>query len=333
MAEHDLVRVGWRMRYWLLRMGAKAHLASGLAIGLARVAPFLPLRGLFRLLPALLQRVPAAWRGGDYSLCQQNLMALGYEPPLAMALACRYGVLQWQRAVHERLYPRGQPQALRAWISAIPWVDSQRCAAAGRPTLYLLAHTGEYWMAVASVMARELQPTRFVIPIWNFADAFTQASLRQLEGLGHGVDVLDIANPATALAMARALKRGERVILFCDLPVSLGAMRFGEPLPGRLFHRPAQFVKGPLFLAAKLGCDALLIGHQAALGGKGEVQVLARIPAAPLAVMQGPWMQALERFLAAAPEQWLYLPKLEAFYHRQRSAAQQRGAALFGEGR
>lgn len=321
-------RVGWRMRYWLLRMGVKAHLANGVTRGLACVASVLPLGGMFRLLPAAL---PPGWRGSDYSLCRQNLVALGYEPPLAEALACRHGVLQWQRAVHERLYPRRRPEALRAWVKSIPWVDPHGHAVSSRPTLYLLAHTGEYWMAVVSLMARETVPTRFVIPIWNFADAYTQASLRELEGLGHRVEVLDVAHPATALAMARALKRGERVILFCDLPVSLGAIRFGEPLAGRLFHRPAQFVKGPLFLAAKLGCDALLIGHQAVLGGKGEVRVLARIPAAPLDVMQGPWMAALEEFLAAAPEQWLYLPRLEAFYHRQRSAAEQRGASGFGE--
>jgi len=326
----ETAHVGWRMRYWLLRMSARARLAQAFARCLAWVARVLPLGGLFRWLPALLQRSPAAWRGKDYSLCRQNLEALGHAPAQAEALACRYGVLQWQRAVHERLYPRRQPQALRTWVNSIPEVDPHGWAAASRPALYLLLHTGEYWMAVASVMAREAVPTRFVIPIWNFADAFTQASLRQLEGLGHGVEVLDAAHPGAALAMARALKRGERVIVFCDLPVSLGALRFGEPLPGKLFNRAAQFVKGPLFLAAKLQCDALLVGHHAVLGGKGELRILTRIPAASLEVMQAPWMAALECFLAAAPEQWLYLPRIEAFYHRQCSTAQQRSAAAFG---
>ncbi|MFJ4154248.1 hypothetical protein ACIPZF_05495 [Pseudomonas sp. NPDC089752] len=320
-------RVGWRMRYWLLRMSARAYLAHGVARCLAWIARFVPLGWLFRVLPALLQRLPAAWRGKDYSLCRQNLEALGYARPQAQALACRYGVLQLQRAVHERLYPRRQPQALRAWVNGIPEVDPLGWPAASRPALYLLLHTGEYWMAVTSVMAREASPTRFVIPIWNFADAYTQASLRQLEGLGHRVEVLDAAHPTTALTMARALKRGERVILFCDLPVSMGALRFGEPLPGRLFERCAQFVKGPLFLAAKLQCDALMVGHRAQLGGRGQVRILTRVRAAPLAIMQRQWMAALERFIGAAPEQWLYLPRLEAYYQRQRSAGEQRGTA------
>ncbi|MFJ4346105.1 hypothetical protein [Pseudomonas sp. NPDC089401] len=320
-------RVSVRVRYWLLRKHVRARLAWLLAGGLAWGAPVLPLAGLFRLLPALLEHLPTAWRGVDYSLCRQNLEALGHPPTQATALACRHAVLQWQRAVHERVYPRHQPEALRAWVRRIPEVDPQGCGAASRPALYLLTHTGEYWMAVVSVMARERLPTRFLIPVWNFSDPFTRASLLQLEGLGHDVEVLDAAHPATALAMARALKRGERVIVFCDLPVSVGALHFGEPLPGRLFRRPAQFVKGPLFLAAKLRCDALLLGHRAVLGAEGEVHVLARIPAAPLEIMQMAWMTALERFLAAAPEQWLYLPRLEAFYHRQRSTAEQRRAA------
>jgi len=318
-----------RVRYWMLCMILKARLGLYLIKGVALLSRVLPLGRVFIGLPRVLRHLPAGWRGRDYSLCRQNLTALGYESTLANKLSCRFGALQWQRALHEQLYPRQRPFDLRAWIADVPWVDPQRLAQIERPTLYLLTHTGEYWMAVASLMARHVRPTRFVIPIWNFADPFTRHSLQQLEGLGHWVDVLDVAEPGTALSMARALKRGDSVLLFCDLPVSLGAVRFGEPLPGRLFHRPAQFVKGPLFLASKLGCDALLLGHQAQLGGKGRVQVLERITAAPLPVMQAQWMAALDGFLAAAPEQWLYLPRLEAFYHRQRPATKPRqlGAA------
>jgi hypothetical protein len=315
-----------RIRYWMLCMILKARLGHWLIKGLTLMSRVVPLGPVFIRLPSVLKYLPHAWRGRDYSLCQQNLTALGYESTLAKALSCRFGALQWQRALHEQRYPRQRPFDLRAWIADVPWVDPQRLAQVERPTLYLLTHTGEYWMAVASLMARQVRPTRFVIPIWNFNDPFTRRSLQQLEGLGHWVDVLDVADPGTALSMARALKRGDSVVVFCDLPVSLGAMRFGEPLPGQLFHRPAQFVKGPLFLASKLGCDALLMGHQAQLGGKGRVQVLERITTAPLPVMQAQWMAALDGFLAAAPEQWLYLPRLEAFYHRQRSSAKPRPA-------
>lgn len=324
MTDRQSVRLSARMRWWVLRIGLQARIGLWMVKGLALAMRCAPLRRVFVWLPRLLRCAPGQWRGSDYSLCRQNLVALGYEPGLACALSIRHGVLQWQRAVNEQLYPRKHPQALRAWIAQIPWIDPQPALEATRPTLYLLTHTGEYWMAVASIMARHPQPARFVIPIWNFADPFMRHSLRQLEGLGHCVDVLDVADPATAVALARALKQGAQVILFCDLPVSLGAVRFGEPMAGRLFHKPAQFVRGPLFLAARLGCDALVIGHQAQLGGKGEVRVLGRIATAPVAVMEAQWMPLLERFLGAAPEQWLYLPRLEAFYHRQRSTAEVR---------
>jgi hypothetical protein len=327
MSDHRNVRHSWRMRCWLVRMEVKAHLAAGVVKAIAGLARWIPQGWLWVRLPRLLRGLPASWRGRDYSLCQQNLTALGFEPALATAMSCRFSALQWQRAVNERRYPR-EATALRRWIKGVTWRDPYAAVDPGSPSLYLLTHTGEYWMAVASLMARHSQPTRFVIPIWNFADPFTRQALRALEGLGHRVDVLDVAAPTTALAMARALKQGDRVMLFCDLPVSLGAVRFGEPLPGRLFDRPAQFVRGPLFLAAKMGYPAVLIGHRACLGGKGEVQVLEHLPVAPLAVMQVRWMQGLERHLSAAPEQWLYLPRLEAFYHQQRNTAGMQGLSI-----
>ncbi len=186
-------------------------------------------------------------------------------------------------------------------------------------------------MAVACVVERTSAPTRFIIPIWNFKDEiytlslhnalpiwnfkdpFTHGSLKNLEGLGHVVEVLDSNDPRSALAIARGVKRGDQVIIFCDLPVSLDGIQFGEPMSGRFFGRDAQFVKGPLFLASKLGCDLLLVGHRIRLGEVGELRVIERVFRGPIEQMRAHWLKALEGFILEAPQDWLYLPRMEAF--------------------
>ncbi|WP_017903438.1 hypothetical protein [Pseudomonas asplenii] len=318
--------VSGQVRRWLFLALVKAWLRRYGLAGLAWCLRLDVLRGLLALLPAVLMRLPRCSRGVDYRRSYQNLQLFDFAADRRRALACQHSAIQLQRRLYQRLYRSHDPVHLRAWVRSIPWVDPgehwQR--GARRPTIIALPHCGEYWMAVAGVIERTPAPTRFIIPIWNFSDRFTHDSLKNLEGFGHAIEVLDSNDPRTALAIARGVKRGDQVIIFCDLPVSLEGVRFGEPMNGRFFGRPAQFVKGPLFLAAKLGCDLLLVGHRVRLGQVGELRVIERIVRAPLEQMLPPWIKALEAFILEAPQDWLYLPRMEAFHHRQRSSGDRR---------
>jgi len=315
-------RPGWPIRRWLWWMRCKAGLRARLLKGLAPIFRLKIAQRCLPLLPAMLLRLPSAWRGTDYNACRQNLELFGLEPRACRLLACRYGAIQLQCAIYQRLYPRHHPERLRAWIRAIAWNDPLQHwpRTRVRSTIIVLAHTGEYWMAVACMIERCPPPKRFIIPIWNFNDPLTRRSLKSLEAFGHRVDILDSNAPKTALAIARALKRGDQVIIFADLPVSFGGVRSGEPVDGRLFGRAAQFVKGPMFLAAKMKCDVLLAGHRAELGGCGELHVIQWITRAAAPQMQAQWALAMESFIAEAPEHWFYLSRLEAFYQRQKTS-------------
>ncbi len=315
-------RPGWPIRRWLLWMRLKAGWRGRLIKGLALIFRLkIAHRGL-PLLPALLLRLPSAWRGPDYNACRQNLELFGLEPSACRLLACRYSAIQLQCAIFQALYPRNHPERLRAWIRAVAWHDPEQHwpRTRVRSTIIVLAHTGEYWMAVACLIERCPAPRRFIIPIWNFNDSLTRRSLKSLEAFGHSVDILDSNDPQTALAIARAIRRGDQVIIFADLPVSFGGVRSGEPVEGRWFGRAAQFVKGPMFLAAKMKCDVLLAGHRAQLGGCGELHVLQWISRAPAQEMQAQWARAMEVFIGEAPEHWFYLARLEAFYQRQKTS-------------
>lgn len=315
-----------QVRRWLFWAMVKARLRRyGLRVlaGCFRVDAF---HALLALLPAVLMRVPQCLRGVDYHRSHQNLQLFGLDAERCRVLACQHSAIQFQRGLYQHLYRSHEPQHLLAWIRSIAWTDPgdhwQR--GARRPTMIILPHCGEYWMAVACVVERTSPSTRFIIPIWNFSDPFTHGSLKNLEGLGHVIEILDSNDPRTALAIARGVKRGDQVIIFCDLPVSLDGVRFGEPMGARFFGRDAQLVKGPLFLASKLGCDLLLVGHRVRLGQVGELRVIERILRGPIEQMQPHWIKALEGFIVEAPQDWLYLPRMEAFHHRQRSASDRR---------
>ncbi|WP_191489405.1 hypothetical protein [Pseudomonas sp. FEN] len=317
-------RPGWPIRRRLLWIRLKAGLRARLIKGMTLIFRLRAAHRCLPLLPAILLRLPSAWRGPDYNACRQNLELFGLEPRACQLLACRYSAIQLQCAIYQALYPRNNPERLRAWIRAVTWHDPEQhwSRTRVRSTIIVLAHTGEYWMAVACMIERCPAPKRFIIPIWNFNDPLTRRSLQSLEAFGHAVDILDSNDPKTALAIARALKRGDQVLIFADLPVSFAGARSGEPADGRLFGRAAQFVKGPMFLAAKMKCDVLLAGHRARLGGCGELHVIQWIGRAAASDMRAQWARAMESFIVEAPEHWFYLSRLEAFYQRQKTSGE-----------
>jgi len=322
------------VRRWLFWAMVKARLRRYGLLVLAWCFRVNTLHVLLTLLPAMLMKLPRRLRGVDYRRSCQNLQLFDLDADRCRVLACQHSAIQFQRGLYQHLYRSHEPEHLRAWIRSIRWSDAgdhwQR--GARRSTIIALPHCGEYWMAVACVVERTSAPTRFIIPIWNFKDPFTHGSLKNLEGLGHVVEVLDSNDPRSALAIARGVKRGDQVIIFCDLPVSLDGIQFGEPMSGRFFGRDAQFVKGPLFLASKLGCDLLLVGHRIRLGQVGELRVIERVFRGPIEQMRAHWLKALEGFILEAPQDWLYLPRMEAFHHRQWSSSERRQAGRSASG-
>lgn len=282
-------------------------------------------RGLVRL-PQWLAHLPARARGAHYQRTVQNLELFDLPPKDIEACACRHIAIEWQKGIHQQRYPLQHPALLRTWIRSVAWVDPENHwqRLPHSPYLLVLLHTGEYWMAVARLVERYVAPTRFVIPIWNYRDPFTYGALMSLEGLGHKVEILDSNSPATALCIARRIRQGHQVIIFSDIPVSLNTSRAGEPVDGTLFGRAAQFVKGPMFLASRLGCPVLLAGHRVQLGSHGQLHAIAHIAHGEVQDMLAYWSKAMERFIRQAPEHWFYLSQMEAFYQRQPDSAQRR---------
>lgn len=282
-------------------------------------------RGLEQL-PRWLSCLPRCARGAQYLRTTQNLELFEIPPSDIESCACRHMAIEWQKGIHQQCYPLRNPVLLRAWIRAITWCDpADHWRQLGtKPHLLVLLHTGEYWMAVAKLVERYPAPTHFVIPIWNYQAAFVRNALSSLEGLGHKVEILDSNAPGTALCIARRIRQRRQVIIFSDLPVSLNASRSGEPVDGMLLGRAAQFVKGPMFLASRFGCDVLLAGHRVSLGSHGELHVIAHIAACSAQAMQAHWSKAFEGFIRQAPEHWFYLSQVEAFFQQQQRSAQQR---------
>ncbi len=313
-------------RWWLRWAVFKAQVRDTTCAMLAMVCANSSLRHGLEQLPRLLSHLPRCARGTQYLRTTQNLELFDLSPTDIESCACRHMAIEWQKGIYQRRYPLRDPSLLRAWIRSITWCDpaDHWRQVSDTPHLLVLLHTGEYWMAVARLVERYPAPTHFVIPIWNYQASFVRNALNSLEGLGHTVEVLDSNAPGTALCIARRLRQRRQVIIFSDLPVSLNASRSGEPIDGMLFGRAAQFVKGPMVLASRFGCDVLLAGHRVSLGHPGELHVIAHIACCCAQVMQAHWSKAFEDFIRQAPEHWFYLPHLEAFFQRQQRSTRHR---------
>jgi lauroyl/myristoyl acyltransferase len=315
--------LNWLWRVRMVRLRVKSWVAEWIIKSIAPLFRWAPMQGLYRTLPRVLGWLPPGWRGSGYSLCRQNLALFDYDPMQCDDAARRYMAIQLQRQINKYLYEIHAPAQLRERLDNILWVDPQALfqRSQEQPCLVLLTHTGEHWMAVAKIVAHTQVATHFIIPILAFADEMTVRSMKSLEAFGHTVEVRDVNDPKVALAIIRGARQGKRIVIFYDLPVSIGATYFGAPVSGRFLARDAQFVKGPLFLASKLQFNVLLAGHRVIPGQASEFHLFDWVEAGDLEAMSQRCMVALERFIRQSPENWFYLSRMEAYFHRQRSAA------------
>lgn len=309
----------WRLRFWLQHMFLKKRISERIIKIIAPLFRLAIAKKILRYIPTILRFIPNIFRGRDYNLCRQNLALLGKDDAACDLLARQYIAIDLQRRINQHLYDITKPKRMQARIDSLVWRDPQALfpRSFNEPTLILFTHTGEYWVAVAGVMIRTKEPSHFIIPALAQKGDLTYESIMSLALFGHTVEVVDINDPVVALTMARGIRKGKRVMIFCDMPVSFGDIRFGEPVTGTFFGRQSQFVKGPLFLASKMKCNILLLGHRAQLGETGEFHAFGWIDKGNVEEMSLQLWQALERFISESPENWFYLPRMEAFFHFQ----------------
>lgn len=310
-----------RLRLWLVRIRLKQRAWQLTCLALAQLFRRRAARPALRLLPALLARLPSAWRGGDYQRSRQNL-ALWRRPDATHdATACHYWALHLLRMAKMHVYAATDTAQRLDWTQGVRWEDPcnyyQRSLE--QPTFIYLTHSGEYWLAIGSIVARAQEPTHFIIPMLTKVQ-FSEHSRKLLEDLavkGHTIEVIDTHAPGTPMKIARSRRHGKRVIMFADLPAHSGGITYGAPQEARFLQRRATFVKGPLFLASKLQCNALLIGHRSELDAEGTLHVFGWIEAGSCEAMHAAYIEALEGFLREAPEHWHFLPTMEVFFQRQ----------------
>lgn len=316
--QNTLTKSG-RLRFWLRHMFFKRKI-SGWIIKI--IAPFFRLsigKKILKHMPAILRCLPKIFLGRDYNLCRQNLTLFNHSDAACDLLARRYIAIDLQRRINQHLYDTSNPKRMQAIIDSLNWKDPHALLARAfeAPTLILFTHTGEYWVAVASVLIRTKEPSHFIIPALAKKGDLTYESIMCLTVFGHTIEILDIKDPISALTMARGIRKGKRIMIFCDMPVSFGDIRFGEPISGTFLGRQSQFVKGPVFLASKMKCNILLVGHRTQLGEAGEFHTLGWIDAGNIEVMNQQLWQMLAKFISESPENWFYLPRMEAFFHFQ----------------
>lgn len=300
-----------RLRLWLRALIVRRHLDT---LRVRLLAPLVDRAWSRRLVALLIGRLH---RTHPLDVLPANLALLGVPPGRWDHTLRRYRIIRLIRDAGFLRYEYADPAALARRLAHVPLIDRDGGLAtfATRPSILCLTHTGEYYLALGCIARTFTAPMHFMLLAERWRSDTKQTAVGAIDAMGHHVELIDASAPSATLRVTRGLRQGKTLIVFCDLPPSYGRRWYGEPMRVRFFGRPAQIVQGPARLASRCGAAILMAGHRITEAGVGTVEVFASIDPGGEAEMAQAVACKLEAFLRASPENWFFLPKVEAFFH------------------
>jgi hypothetical protein len=315
-------RPDWRTRLFMRRAILKQRCTTFFVRFLALLLHRFDPQRVSGILLTLSNTVLVRLYGSGYRLARQNLALWGFDDEECHQRARRYVIIHWLRLARRSIYAHAPINKKKYTLRTLCTVDPQGLLMRYRthPAMVVLLHTGDYWIAVAGVLNLLDAPTHFVLPRIQDTDFLQLAALKCLtDNAHHTLEIVDTKCTHAALSLARMLRKRQRVIIFADLPAQLGHDRYGISTPGLLAGRPANFVKGPAWLAALTRTDILLAAHTIMPGAPDQFHALAWLEADHADVMQDALTKRIDAFIASTPENWFFLTHMETFFHHHRS--------------
>lgn len=273
--------------------------------------------GLYRWFRRLIALLPESLRGSRYRMAKQNLSLWQDEDTECAKVAIRYTAVHVVRKAAMLAYHHMPIQQRKDFSDSLslddpeallPRLHQQKVAIA-------LLHTGDYWLTVFHIMRQYGPGQTFIIPRADVKNATQTASLQSLESLGHKVVIVDSTANGAGRTLYRWLARGAVMIIFVDLPHRVGGIAYGKTTATTLAGRAAQLIKGPAQVAAKFALPLLLAGSSLDGEGKNTLHIYQWIEARDERQMHAEMARIIDSALAASPENWLYLPVAESYFH------------------
>ncbi len=262
-----------------------------------------------------------SWASGrqqrEYRALAAELMraVLGESRRHAATLARRHLDFRQQALAHWRRFAEAPDRDLRRLLKAIRFDEEAAFRALARhesrPFVFVSIHMGNYlggYHRIAACLPRE---RRICVLRRLHGSELESRAFARYEALGLRLAVLRQAKRPAREALS-ALRRGDHLVTFCDLPA-----RFGPVTAVRFLGHLAALVRGPAELAAAAGalvvplvnhvdaagihrlevCSPMETGRAPATSRPGEVGVLAQ----SMARLAGGWIRR-------QPAQWTNWP-------------------------
>jgi hypothetical protein len=278
-----------RETLWIGRV-ASVHLAERTALStLAAVTAGLSDRRLLGMTSVLarvsrLRSPPSSLRRDDGKRLMRRRNSLRLFRELRDRHAACSDTLQWYARVRQT-----------AWNDPCEHLGNRKAST----RMIALLQTGEYLLAVASVISRHPHPGRFHLCLPGLPTPGLQALMRALTQLGHWIELSDSNAPNAHLTMITRMRAGVTVIAFIDEatdnchPDDVDAP-LGPTLP-------------PVHAAYVAGSSALLLAHRIDSGQAAGVHVLCHTPPVCPTAMCRRFAFHANRFISDDPANWAHL--------------------------
>jgi len=302
------------------RQGASLFLRHCRTLLLAWIFRRIGYRSLAQATYRLLRLLPEAWLGGQYRLCKQNLALLPLTEQQRHLGAIRYLIIHQIRIAMKVAYSWMSCAERERTLAAMQLEDPQQLLAhyCRHSAIAVMFHSGDYWLNIIFILSQLDEPTDIVFIRANQHDLREEQSIRSLVGFGHRIHFYSTEDTAATIRLYKSLRMGYRALVFVDLPPDLGGKHYGVPRRHQLFGKPAYFVQGISFLAARTGRDLLLLSSRLDEQFNNHLHLLKWVAASDEQNMFDQVVDEMNLFLTQYAESWYFLPYIESYFHYRR---------------
>lgn len=261
------------------------------------------------------------YRRSDIKGIEDNLINLGFPKRVSSFLSIKESKSKLQRDIYSYWYRISNEKILSKQIESLVLIDRDSKiinSLNNNTSAIAVLHVGNYWETVAKVVKLSQGNGKFIIPILSLNDKKTKRSILSLKIFCKDLVVIDISERASSTKqMAKFIKKGYKLIIFPDLPPSIGAVYFGTPGYGIFFNKKASIASGALNLAKLFKLDLVYLTSLPSEKENNKVIYVETISCKDISVTKN--FEVIESVVKENPEHWAYLDRAENYFQHQLS--------------
>ncbi|EKO3563407.1 hypothetical protein HJA72_004191 [Vibrio fluvialis] len=261
----------------------------------------------------------------SYRGIQDNVVNLGYSLPDAKKIAVNESRCSFIRDIYSFYYDESGKE-LSNYIDNLRVIDEGdmlMSAIIDDTSMLAVLHFGHYWETVAKIIKMSERKKKFVIPILSLKHEHTKKSILSLKPYCESLQLVDLSDRSTSVrTISRCIKNGYKLIIFPDLPPSIGGVYFGSPSYGRFFGRNASVASGAVYLSKLFGLTVVYVSNVPKESDFNEVVLLEVVKSEDISVDKN--FDVIERNVRNNPSNWAYLDRVENYFHHQLSEVELR---------